>query len=327
VPSSSRTSPRTSATRETSASASAGEAARAALLRVLPKRLLSALVLRATRVRHAAWKDLQIRWFARRYGVDLGEAEHGTPAAYPDFNAFFTRALAAGARPVDPDPGAVVAPADGLVSEAGTVRDGRLPQAKGHTYTLEALLGGDPARSAGYEGGSFVTVYLAPPDYHRVHMPVGGRLVEMVHVPGTRYSVNPATTRAIAGLFARNERVVCTFEGDAGPFALALVGALCVGSMETVWAGAVTPRPRAAAPTAWRYDDGGRAPVHLARGEEMGRFNMGSTVIAVFPPGLVEWSRDLLPGARLRMGRAIGRLSSAASASRSRLQSNAEERR
>jgi phosphatidylserine decarboxylase len=198
----------------------------------------------------------------------------------------------------------VVCPADGTLSQLGQIEDGRVFQAKGYDYTLLELLGNDLPRAAPLAGGSFATIYLSPRDYHRVHMPLDGALRAMTHVPGRLFSVNPITTSLVPRLFARNERLVCHFDSEIGPTAIVLVGAIFVGSIETVWAGEVTPT-RGESPTRG-YD--GEEVVRLAKGEEMGRFNMGSTVILVFPPGAVAWDTGLKPGDGLRMGQRMGRL-------------------
>ncbi len=272
---------------------------------LLPQHLLSALMYRFARVR---WRPLSaplIRVFVRHFRVDMSEALQPDLASYPSFNAFFTRALRAEARPAPLDPEALACPADGALSQFGAIEKDRVFQAKGLDYDLVDLVG-DTDWAARFVGGGFATVYLSPRDYHRVHMPASGRLREMIHVPGRLFSVNRATASLVPGLFARNERVVCLFEGEAGPFALILVGAIFVGSMETVWAGEITPA-RGGAPSR-RYGDA--EAVDLARGAEMGRFNMGSTVILLFPPGAVEWEAGLAPGVELRMGQGIGRLKS-----------------
>lgn len=281
----------------------------AGLQYLYPQRLASRLMYRAARLRWGPLKDRQIHWFSRRYGVDLGEAEQPDPRAYAHFNAFFTRALRAGARPLPADPRAVVCPADGEISAAGEIRGSSLLQAKGREFDLRTLLGGDAQRAAPFTGGHFLTVYLAPRDYHRVHLPLDGRLREMVHVPGRLFSVSPATTRLVPDLFARNERVVTLFETAAGPMAVVLVGAILVAGIETVWAGEVTPR-RGRRIRVWRYGGCGEAQVAaLRRGEELGRFNMGSTVILLLPQGSVEWLPEIRAGRRVRMGTAVGRLS------------------
>lgn len=277
------------------------------LQHLLPQHALSAAMYRLTRVR---WRPLSaplIRAFARRFQVDMSEALEPDLGAYPSFNAFFTRALRPEVRPQPAEPHALICPADGALSQFGPIEAGRLFQAKGLDYRLTELVA-DQGWAAMFQGGSFATIYLSPRDYHRVHMPAAGRLRAMIHVPGRLFSVNRATASLVPGLFARNERVVCLFEGEAGPFALILVGAIFVGGMETVWAGEVTPA-RGQSP---RRDYDAGEPIHLARGAEMGRFNMGSTVILLFPPGAVTWTGGLAPGVSLRMGQELGRLGKAA---------------
>lgn len=272
---------------------------------LLPQHALSRLVGRLAESRNPWVKDRFIGWFARRYGVDLGEAAQPDPRAYPDFNSFFTRALRPAARPLPEPPGAVACPVDGVVSQAGAATGGRLLQAKGHEYTVEALLGGEPRLAAPFQGGSFATLYLSPRDYHRIHMPLDGRLVTMLHVPGRLFSVNPLTARGVPRLFARNERVVTLFETAAGPMAVVLVGAVIVASIETVWAGIVTP-PSGREIRRWDYPPG---EVKLARGAELGRFRLGSTVIVLFGPDAVTLESSLASGAEVRMGQPLGWLS------------------
>ena len=238
-----------------------------------------------------------IRRFIARYRVDMSEAADPDPRAYPTFNAFFTRALREGARPVAPE--GLLCPVDGTISQFGPIEDGRIFQAKGHQYDATALLGGDTALAAGFRHGHFATLYLSPRDYHRIHMPCAGRLRRMVHVPGELFSVNPATAQAVPGLFARNERVVCVFDGEHGPFVMVLVGATIVGSMATVWHGVVNP-PRPGAVRAWDYE-AGTAPV-LARGAEMGRFLLGSTVVMLLPPGPWRFNPAWAPAGPIRLG-------------------------
>jgi len=240
-----------------------------------------------------------IRWFARRYGVDMAEALQPDITAYASFNDFFTRALRPGARPLAPAP--LTCPVDGAVSQLGRITQGALLQAKGHSYTASALLGGDGALATQFEGGTFATLYLSPRDYHRIHMPCQGRLTRMVHVPGSLFSVNPVTARHVPGLFARNERVVCLFETALGPMALVLVGATIVGSMCTVWHGQVNP-PRPGAIRRWDYPPEQAA---LDQGQEMGRFKLGSTVIVLLPQGAADWRADWTPGRAVRMGEAM----------------------
>lgn len=277
-----------------------GSRAFAGLQYLLPKRALSALVRAATRVRVGWFKNALIGAFLKFYRVDLAAAAEPAPRAYASFNDFFTRALRPGARPIAAAAEAVASPVDGRVSECGTIDGERLIQAKGRDYTLRELLAGRPwARR--FEGGSFATIYLAPHDYHRIHMPLDGRLVETVFVPGRLFSVNGATARHVPRLFARNERVLTLFDTAAGSFALIMVGALNVASMATVWNGEIAP-PGRSAPTCLPDVD-----IALGKGEELGRFNMGSTVILLFEAARVEFSPTLAAGTRVRVGQAIGR--------------------
>jgi phosphatidylserine decarboxylase len=292
---------------------------------LLPHHLLCRLVYAATRSRSAWLKKRLIRAFVRHYRPRLDEALEPDARRYESFNAFFTRALRPGARPAHPHAASVLSPCDGTLSIAAD-RAEQLLQAKGHYYSLTALLAGDPSWAQRLRGGAYATLYLAPRDYHRVHMPLSGRLCAAWHVPGRLFSVNAATTARVPGLFARNERVVCMFESEVGPFAVILVGALFVGSMSTVWHGQVTPwhaRTRAyGAPAAPGMTQGGAGGIRpllpatdvdswQARGAELGRFNMGSTVILLLPAGAVEWDTARLPGGAVRVGEALGRLRAA----------------
>ncbi len=263
---------------------------------LLPKRLLTELAGRAAAARGGAATQAVIRWFVARYGVNMAEAAEPDLAAYPSFNAFFTRALKPGARPLAAAD--LLCPVDGAISQFGAIDGDRIFQAKGHAYTVRALLGGDAALAEAFAGGWFATLYLSPKDYHRIHMPCAGRLRRMIHVPGALFSVNPVTARGVPGLFARNERVVCLFDGAAGPFVLVLVGATIVGSMATVWHGVVNP-PRPGAVREWRYDE---TPVELAQGAEMGRFLLGSTVVLLLPRGPLRFDPAWSPGAPIRVG-------------------------
>ncbi len=241
--------------------------------------------------------------FIRRYNVRMDEALHSDPTQYATFNDFFTRALKPGARPLAPD--GWVSPVDGAISQLGPIERGQIFQAKGHHYTATALVGGDAALAAPYEQGLFATLYLSPRDYHRIHMPWAGRLKRMIHVPGDLFSVNPTTARGVPGLFARNERVVCVFEGEhqgrSFDFVMVLVGATIVGSMATVWHGVVNP-PRPGTVREWDYTD---RQILLARGEEMGRFLLGSTVVMLLPPGVAQFVPDWQPGRAIAMGEAM----------------------
>lgn len=267
---------------------------------LLPHRFLSRLVMWGTRWTFAPWKDFLIGRIVRSYKVDLAEAVDADFASYAHFNAFFTRALRPGARPQPPDATAIACPADGRISQSGAIHGGRIVQAKGHDYTIAELLA-DPDAAAPYVDGSFLNVYLSPRDYHRVHMPLAGELVETVHVPGRIFSVAPFAVQAIARLFARNERVVCHFRNERGSFVVVLVGAMLVSGIETVWGGVEVP-PYASKIT--RRDYRGRG-IRLARGDEMGRFNMGSTVIVLLPADAGRFDA-LQPEQAVRVGELVG---------------------
>jgi phosphatidylserine decarboxylase len=268
---------------------------------VLPQHALSRLVLRATRVRAPWFKNWLIRGFLRLYTIDMTDAVQPDPFRYASFNEFFTRALRPDARSVAKEPREIASPVDGVISEAGKIDGDTLLQAKGRNYTLKELLASrDWAKD--FEGGSFATIYLAPFNYHRVHMPLAGRLRETVYVPGRLFSVNAATASLVPRLFARNERVLTWFDTAFGEFALILVGALNVGSIATVWAGDITPAPRRVATTLPPQ------AVSLDRGEELGRFNMGSTVILLFQKDRARWHAELRAGATVRLGQSLGYL-------------------
>jgi phosphatidylserine decarboxylase len=277
-----------------------------ALQYLLPQHLLSALAHELTRSRAPWLKNALIGGFVQRFHPDMSEAAQPDPFAFESFNAFFTRALRANARPADPDPCAIVSPVDGSVNQLGRLNGSWLVQAKGHAYTLESLLAAEGSWPETFRGGAFATLYLAPFNYHRIHMPLAGTLRAAWYVPGRLFSVNAATAASVPGLFARNERLVCVFGAGPLSFALVLVGALFVGSMSTVWHGEVTPRqPRRRTELPL---DGSRAGLTLARGAEVGRFNMGSTVILLLPPGSAEWRATLAPGSTVRVGAALARL-------------------
>jgi phosphatidylserine decarboxylase len=247
------------------------------LQHLLPKQALTSLAGVLAGARGGAATTAAIRAFVSRYGVNMAEAAQPDPAAYPTFNEFFTRALQPGVRPLAQAD--LICPVDGAISQFGSIDGDRIFQAKGHHYTTQALVGGDGALAAHFHQGLFATLYLSPRDYHRIHMPCAGRLLRMIHVPGDLFSVNPATAQGVPGLFARNERVVCVFDSDAGPWVLVLVGATIVGSMATVWHGVVNP-PRPGTVREWTYHD---QDIRLAQGQEMGRFLLGSTVVLLFP--------------------------------------------
>lgn len=271
---------------------------------IVPQKLLSRIVLAATRWRFAPWKNLLIRTIARIYRIDVGEAASPNLADYPHFNAFFTRALKPGARPLDDAPGSLLMPADGHISQLGPVREGRIFQAKGHDYTAAELLA-DAEAARLFDDGLFATIYLSPRDYHRVHMPLEGVLRETRHVPGALFSVSPGTVAEVPALFARNERLVCRFDTPFGPMAVVLVGAMLVSGVETVWGGVEIPPY---AKTMVTRDFRGVQPeVRLARGAELGRFNMGSTVILLIPKGF-SFDPQWAAGAPVRMGQGLGRV-------------------
>jgi phosphatidylserine decarboxylase len=266
---------------------------------LIPKQALTAFAGVVARWQGGAATTAIIRRFVRRYGVEMAEAADPDIRHYASFNDFFTRALRPGVRPLAD--AAFVCPVDGAISQCGAIAGDRILQAKGHDYTVTALLGGNAELAARFEGGHFATLYLSPKDYHRLHMPAAGRLLRMIHVPGSLYSVNPGTARTVPGLFARNERVVCLFDGERGPFAMVLVGATIVGSMATVWHGVVNP-PRPGRLREWHYD-GER--VELARGAEMGRFLLGSTVVLLWPPGPLRFRPGWVAGAPVRVGQGM----------------------
>ncbi|MCP4041826.1 MAG: phosphatidylserine decarboxylase [Gammaproteobacteria bacterium] len=273
----------------------------------LPHHGLSRLMHRLMRVRFAPVKDLLIRTVLQLYAIDMKAAQEPNPRAYPDFNSFFTRALHLEARPITDDTN-IACPVDGMVSEIGGIDNDRIIQAKGHNFNLQELLGGNGKLAARFLNGSFATVYLSPRDYHRIHMPLAGTLRTMIHVPGRLFSVNSSTTRLVPNLFARNERVACIFDTGVGPVALIMVGAIFVGSIETVWAGEITP-PHGRRIRTWNYAGADQSPVAFTHGQEMGRFNMGSTVILLFPEGATTWDPELRSGKIVRMGESMGKLS------------------
>ena len=268
---------------------------------LLPQQLLSRL---AGGLANCTWdwvKNPFITWFVKRYQVDMSQAVESDPLAYRCFNDFFTRALLPDARPLDPGEQSILCPADGAISQLGRIEHGRIFQAKGQSFSVLELLGGNPAHAEQFQGGEFATVYLSPSDYHRVHMPLGGTLREMIYVPGKLFSVNQTTAENVPELFARNERVVCLFDTNAGPMAVVLVGAMIVASVETVWAGLVAPPQRELRSEAY-----GRSAPTLERGAEMGRFKLGSTAIVLFAPGRARWDEHLTAGSLVRMGQKMG---------------------
>jgi phosphatidylserine decarboxylase len=271
---------------------------------LLPKRLLTRLMGKLADLRGGALTHAVIRKFVAHYGVDMSEAADPRIESYRSFNDFFTRALREGARPIAD--AAFVCPVDAAISQFGPIEHDQIFQAKGHSYSTRALLGGDQALAHRFDHGHFATLYLAPKDYHRIHMPCDARLVRMIYVPGELFSVNPLTARHVPGLFARNERVVCVFETADGPFVNVLVGATIVGSVATIWHGVVNP-PRTRDMREWRYD---RENITLAKGAEMGRFLLGSTVVMLFPRNVVTFNADWAPSRPVRLGEAMATVSS-----------------
>lgn len=267
----------------------------------LPHHLLSRMVGRLADCRLPWLKNVLIKAFIRQFRVDMDEAAEPDPTAYATFNDFFTRTLEDDARPIGEG---LASPSDGTLSQFGVIEAGQLLQAKGHRFSMLELLGGDGEAARRYLGGSFATVYLSPSDYHRVHMPLSGTLREMVYVPGRLFSVNAATTHHVPNLFARNERLICHFDTAQGPMVMVLVGAMIVAAIETVWAGQITPLPRGDIQRI-RFD----TPVRLAKGEEMGRFKLGSTVVMALPEPVAFHDDELAPGAKVRMGQSLGQLS------------------
>ncbi|HAX09146.1 MAG TPA: phosphatidylserine decarboxylase [Marinobacter hydrocarbonoclasticus] len=251
-----------------------------------------------------ALKNRVIKWFIGRYGVNMSEAAEPDFTAYPTFNAFFTRALKPGARTIDPAPETLTSPVDGAISQIGQISTDRVFQAKGQSFSLTELLGGDDERAEPFREGEFATIYLSPKDYHRIHMPMAGTLKEMVYVPGKLFSVNPVTAENVPNLFARNERVACLFDTEAGPMAMVLVGAMIVGSVETTWGGVVAPNSGKV--TQWQYS--GEDAVRFEKGQEMGRFRLGSTVVLVMPRGAVKWQPNQVAEKTVQLGEAFGKL-------------------
>ena len=267
----------------------------------LPKQGLTRLAGRVASGRHGAMTTRLIRWFVGKYGVDMSEAENTEIGSYASFNEFFTRPLRGDARPLAQAD--FVCPVDGAISQFGAIDDHHILQAKGHLFTTTELVGGDAALAARFRHGSFANLYLSPRDYHRLHMPCDGRLTRMIYVPGALFSVNPVTAPGVPNLFARNERVVCIFESpEHGPFAMVLVGATIVGSIATVWHGVVNPR-RTGKLSEWNYGD---QDIVLDKGEEMGRFLLGSTIVMLFGKGRIAFNPDWAPERPVRLGEKMG---------------------
>ncbi len=272
---------------------------------VLPQHGLSRCMHRIARWRWAPWKNFITRIFIRYYQVDMQIAEQSDPRSYGNFNEFFSRRLKKNERPIDNNPASIVSPVDASVSQIGQVDKDVVLQAKGKYFSLRALLANDEKAVDHFNNGSFATLYLSPRDYHRIHLPVKGELLKMTYVPGDLFSVNEATSKAVDQLFARNERVICLFDTEFGLMATILVGAIFVGSMETVWQGEITPTKRREL-SVWDYSPGSKAQTSFTRGEEIARFNMGSTVILLFEQSRMHWSAALQPGSKVEMGQLIG---------------------
>ncbi|MCK5830476.1 MAG: phosphatidylserine decarboxylase [Methylococcales bacterium] len=270
---------------------------------ILPHHFLSTIMSKFTHSEIKVWKNLMITQIIKVYGVNMSESKEQNINNFSSFNHFFTRELKPHARSITKVKNAVACPADGAVSQAGIIEQGKIFQAKGKSFSTIDLLGGDAQRTEPFEEGSFTTIYLSPKDYHRLHMPVKGTLTEMVHIPGRLFSVNTATTNSVPGLFARNERVACLFDTELGPMALILVGAIFVSSIETVWHGIVTP-PTIDSVRSWKYQNNETV---IAKGEEMGRFNMGSTIIVLFGKDKVEWEESFKAGKTVKLGEMIGK--------------------
>jgi len=270
---------------------------------LLPHHALSRVMHAITRSEIHWWKTAFTRWFVQRFKVDMSLALEPDLKSYPSFNAFFTRALRADARPVVADQNLLACPVDGAVSQLGDIQHGRIFQAKGRDYTLLELLGNDAEKAQQFTDGKFATLYLSPRDYHRIHIPCNGTLTAMSHIPGRLFSVSPATARAVPRLFARNERVVAYFNTDNGPMAIVMVGAIFVASIETVWAGEVTP-PAGQSIRHWQYEDKDPAR-QFHKGDEIGRFNMGSTVILLHGKNSIDWLKDIKATDNVQMGQAI----------------------
>tara|TARA_R110000796_G_scaffold77231_1_gene172450 strand:+ start:4833 stop:5699 length:867 start_codon:yes stop_codon:yes gene_type:complete len=267
----------------------------------MPKHFISRVVGKLAAAKAGVLTTTLIKLFIKQYKVDMSEAKHPDPAHYESFNEFFTRPLKDGARPIVADSDIIIHPVDGAISQLGDIVDGQLIQAKGHDYSLQALLGGNKDDTTPFLGGKFATIYLAPKDYHRIHMPIDGTLSKMIYVPGDLFSVNPLTAQNVPNLFARNERVVAIFETEIGPLAMVLVGATIVASIETIWAGTVTP-PAGSDVFSWNYPTKGENAISLKKGEEMGRFKLGSTVVLAWGDDKADILDDQLPETVTRLG-------------------------
>lgn len=269
---------------------------------IVPHHFLSSVMHALTRSKASYFKNFAIKTIVKIYNVDMKDAVISEPTQFPTFNHFFTRQLKPSARPITNESDSIACPVDGAVSQAGKINNNTIFQAKNHAYTVDELLG-DTSLANQFLDGEFATLYLSPRDYHRIHAPLTGRLKQMIHVPGKLFSVNNVTAENVPRLFARNERVVTVFDTEVGPMAAVLVGAIFVSSMETVWAGTITP-PAGKSVRQWKYD----GEYKLNKGDELGRFNMGSTVILLFPKDTIKWKDSLVAGASIRMGENIGEI-------------------
>ena len=267
---------------------------------LLPHHLLSRLAGCVAECRWPWFKDPLIEWFVKSYQVNMSEAEISDPRAFSHFNDFFTRALKTDARTFVDTPGSIACPVDGAISQIGDIQAGRIFQAKGHEFSSYDLLGGSLALEKEFDGGKFTTVYLSPKDYHRIHMPVSGTLRKMIYVPGRLFSVSPLTTSKVPSLFSRNERMVAVFDTEFGPMAMVLVGAMIVASIETVWAGLVTPPKRQLQKFSYGEE------IHLKKGDELGRFKLGSTIVMLFGNDVMDWEQALTPDQSVQMGQLMG---------------------
>ena len=275
-----------------------------ALQHIIPQHLLSKMMWRLTRCEYKWFLKLMLPLFIRQFKVNMEEAKNSDWKSYTSFNNFFTRELKDDAREISADEKAITSPVDGAVSQLGKINTDLIFQAKGHAYSLTQLLGDREDLGKTFKNGQFNTIYLSPKDYHRIHMPIDGTLKEMIHVPGQLFSVSPTTVENVPALFARNERVVCLFDTPAGPMAMVLVGAIFVGSIETVWHGEVTP-PTCKDIRNWKYEE---EEISYAKGQEMGRFNMGSTVILLHANKKMDWNKELKAEQCVRLGEVIGRI-------------------
>jgi len=275
-----------------------------ALQHIIPQHLLSKMMWKLTRCEYKWFLKLILPLFIRQFKVNMDEAKNPDWKSYSSFNNFFTRELKEDAREICADEKAIASPVDGAVSQLGEINKDLIFQAKGHAYSLTQLLGDREDLGEIFKDGQFNTIYLSPKDYHRIHMPIDGTLKEMIHVPGELFSVSPTTVENVPALFARNERVICLFETPAGPMTMVLVGAIFVGSIETVWHGEVTPPTRKDIRN-WKYDD---KEISYVKGQEMGRFNMGSTVILLHVNKKMEWDKELKAEDTVQLGEAIGKI-------------------